>query len=67
MMTSESLMAIISVDETWALARKPNPWKMPSYPLYTDLELRTRGRILRTDCGFSTPSLDNSRVGRVAK
>ena len=55
MMTSESLMAMIPVDETWALARRPYPWKMPFHPLYTDLELRTRGRILRTDCGFSAP------------
>lgn len=55
MMTSEELKAMIPVDEAWALARRPSPWKMPFPPLYRDLELRTRGRILRTDCGFAVP------------
>lgn len=51
MMTSEELVAMIPVDEDWAVARKPNPWKMPFHPLYQDLIVRTRGRILRTDVG----------------
>jgi len=55
MMTSPELVAMIPVDEKWALARKPKPWKMPFEPLYQDLELRTKGRILRTDYGMADP------------
>ncbi|MGO9519577.1 MAG: MBL fold metallo-hydrolase [Candidatus Korobacteraceae bacterium] len=49
MMVSKELTAMIPVNEEWALARKPYPWKMPFHPLYKDLQKRTRGRILRTD------------------
>lgn len=49
LMTSDELIALIPVDETWANARKPHPWKMPYAPMYADLRARTRGRIVRTD------------------
>ena len=55
MMTSPELVAMIPVDEKWALARKPKPWKMPFEPLYSDLKVRTKGRILRIDSGLVDP------------
>jgi hypothetical protein len=55
MMTSPELVAMIPVDEKWALARKPKPWKMPFEPLYSDLKVRTKGRILRIDNGLVEP------------
>jgi len=55
MMTSDELVAMIPVDQSWAEARKPNPWLMPFHPLYEDLERRTKGRILRTDTGITAP------------
>lgn len=51
LMTSDELAAMIPTNEKWALARRPHPWKMPFKPLYEDLLLRTKGRILRTDHG----------------
>jgi len=55
MMTSPELVAMIPVDEEWALRRKPRPWKMPFNPLYSDLKVRTKGRILRIDKGVVDP------------
>jgi hypothetical protein len=55
MMTSPELVAMIPVDQEWALARKPKPWQMPFEPLYSDLKQRTNGRILRSDCGLVDP------------
>lgn len=49
MMTSDELVAMIPVDQKWAEALVPYPWKMPFGPLYKDLETRTHGRIKRTD------------------
>jgi len=49
LMTSDELVAMIPVDEDWALKRKPTPWKMPFHPLYEDLKARAQGRIHRTD------------------
>jgi len=56
MMTSPELVAMIPVDEEWALRRKPRPWKMPFNPLYSDLKVRTKGRILRIDSGIAEPT-----------
>ncbi len=55
MMISEELTAMVPVDQDWAEARKPRPWRMPFEPLYADLRKRTRGRILRTDVGYALP------------
>ncbi len=59
MMTSDELMAMIPVDENWARARRPHPWKMPFDPMYRDLQQRTRGRILRTDVGLAEATENN--------
>jgi beta-lactamase superfamily II metal-dependent hydrolase len=48
LMTSHELVAMIPVDQKWAEARKPTPWKMPFHSLYEDLTKRAR-RIYRTD------------------
>ena len=53
MMTDPGLTAMVPVDQSWAEARKPYPWKMPFTPMYEDLEVRTKGRILRTDIGIA--------------
>ena len=58
LMVSEELTAMIPVDESWALERKPNPWRMPFGPLYEDLERRTKGRILRSDRGATGTGLE---------
>ena len=55
MMTSPELSAMIPVDQEWALARRPHPWKMPFDPLYDDLLRRTAGRVLRSDEGLVEP------------
>ena len=55
LMTSDELTAMIPVDEDWARALKPHPWKMPFGPMYEDLMRRTQGRILRTDIGLAKP------------
>jgi hypothetical protein len=60
MMMSEELTAMIPVDQEWAERRKPYPWKMPFDPLYRDLLMRTRGRVLRTDLGFAEPQDTNA-------
>ena len=59
LMVSDQLTAMIPVDESWALDRTPKPWKMPFHLLYTDLDRRTRGRILRTDLGCVEPPPTN--------
>lgn len=56
MMTSPDLIAMLPVDQKWAEARKPHPWKMPFKTMYEDLKVRTKNRILRTDTGIETPS-----------
>ncbi len=43
LMTSAELTAMIPVDEEWAHARRPHPWRMPFGPLYEELLARTRG------------------------
>jgi hypothetical protein len=60
MMTSPELTAMIPVDETWALARKPYPWKMPFDPLYAELVRRTGSRILRSDARRVKPERPNA-------
>jgi len=55
LMTSDELIALIPVDEVWAHARKPHAWKMPFVPIYEDLKVRTKGRLVRTDQGVYRP------------
>jgi hypothetical protein len=63
MMTSQELITMIPVDETWALARKPYPWTMLFDPLYADLMRRTGSRILRSDVGPGVkPDHPNARA-----
>jgi Metallo-beta-lactamase superfamily len=52
MMTSQDLTAMLPVDKEWARERRPYPWKMPFDPMYEDLVVRTKSRILRTDIGI---------------
>jgi hypothetical protein len=49
LMASPSLVAMIPVDESWALDRKPQPWLHPAKTLLQKLMGRTRGRVLRSD------------------
>jgi hypothetical protein len=60
MMRSPELAAMIPVHEEWAHKRRPYPWKMPFHPLYEDLQVRTQGRILRSDLGRVVPERPSS-------
>ena len=60
MMANPELVDVNPVDEKWGvLARKPKPWKMPFKPLYSDLRVRTRGRIPGIDSGLVDPPLSS--------
>jgi hypothetical protein len=48
LMASPDLVAMIPVDQTWALARKP-PWEHPGQTLLKKLTARSKGRVLRSD------------------
>lgn len=49
MMKSPDLVALIPVDEVWALDRKPEPWRHPDPKILSELKYHTRGRVLRSD------------------
>ena len=53
-MTSPELVAMIPVDEDYA--DKIKGWTMPHPPLYTRINEKTRGRVLRADKEWPKPS-----------
>jgi beta-lactamase superfamily II metal-dependent hydrolase len=49
MMEAPSLVAMIPVDEEWALKRKPKAWEHPAKNLLDRLKEKAKGRIIRSD------------------
>jgi hypothetical protein len=57
-MQRDDLIAVIPVDSTVALNKRPHPWFMPAEALYTALIKKAAGRVLRSDTGWPADKPD---------
>jgi hypothetical protein len=58
LMQRDDLIAVIPVDSTVALNKRPHPWFMPAEALYTALIKKAAGRVLRSDTGWPADKPD---------